>query len=96
MSRNCSNDLVDALADNIGRVVTIFTKSGGVSGCGFTGLLVSVNSDVVKCVTELPSAPTSPFGTNVVNTNFNRCRNELGTTVVIPVNAIASCVFNQV
>lgn len=35
--------LFDSLCRYIGQTVTIFTTSGGLSGCGFTGVLVAVN-----------------------------------------------------
>jgi len=88
------------LAANIGRVVTIFTKSGGASGCGFTGLIVRVDCDVVKLTTRLPCAPAQPFEDFCGNRNFGfrRCcgSHELGTTCIIPLNAIASVIFNEI
>ena len=103
-SRSCSDPtddgLVDSLADNIGRVVTIFTQSGGCSGRGFTGLLVSVNSDTCKLVTSLPTAPRSPFGISDFRDADDRrrchCGSRLGTAVVIPINKIVSFVFNDI
>jgi hypothetical protein len=45
----------------IGETVTIFTASGGISGSGFTGVILAVNCDFVRLVTEQGSAPTSPL-----------------------------------
>jgi hypothetical protein len=105
------NSAVESLRLNTGRVVTIFTQSGGLSGSGFTGLLVSANRDFIKLISNLPSAPRFPFR-NVRNRSccgrdrddfvgsdfdFNRhgC-NVFGTVVVIPVNKIVSFVFNEI
>lgn len=49
----------------IGEVVTIFTTSGGVSGCGFTGTLLSVNCDFVRLVTQPGSAPSNPLSESI-------------------------------
>lgn len=45
----------------IGETVTIFTASGGISGSGFTGVILAVNCDFVRLVTDQGSAPTSPI-----------------------------------
>ncbi|WP_312693078.1 hypothetical protein [Caproiciproducens sp.] len=98
MSNNNHDDIFDVFQANIGRVVTVFTKSGGASGCGFTGLLVKVDCDFIKLVTELPCAPSHPFGLGFGNRSTGRnhcCGNEFGTTVVIPIDAIVSFVFNE-
>lgn len=97
-NNNSNNNLINTLISNVGRVVTVFTQSGGASGCGFTGLLVQVNCDCIKLVTELPCAPSQPFGLNINNQNFRKnkcCGNEFGTTCVVPINSIASFVCNQ-
>lgn len=49
----------------IGKTVTIFTTSGGPSGCGFTGCVISVNSNFVRLVTEFGTAPSSPLAENI-------------------------------
>jgi len=99
MSNNNHDDNIFVLlAANVGRVITVFTKSGGATGCGFTGLLVKADCDFIKLVTELPCAPSHPFGLDIRNANFRKgsCRgNEFGTTVIIPIDAIVSFVFNE-
>ena len=93
-----NTNLVDSIASNLGKVCTVFTKSGGASGCGFTGLLVQVNDDFIKVVTQLPCSPSQTFSTNINNPiTGNRCtgNNGLTTTCTIPTNAIASFVCNQ-
>jgi hypothetical protein len=85
-------DLLDTLEDNVGRVVTIFT----VNGCckGFTGLLISADSDTVKLVTELPSRFSSVLGTTSINSGCLR-NNLLTTSVVIPTNRIVAVCFSD-
>jgi hypothetical protein len=99
-SDNEDNDIIDSLRDNIGRVITIFTQSGGCSGRGFTGLLVNVDCHTIRLVTALPSAPRNPFGISQFNDfGFNsrgRChRTRFGTSIIIPINKIVSFVFND-
>lgn len=50
------------LARHIGQTVTIFTTSGGESGEGFTGVLVSVNCHFVRLISQLGSAPGCALG----------------------------------
>jgi hypothetical protein len=95
LNNDLSGDLVDTLRGNIGRVVTIFTSSGGCSGRGFTGLLVRVDCGTCKLITSLPSAPRHPFGFN--GDSFDHCdRSRFGSAIVIPIRQIVSCVFNEI
>jgi hypothetical protein len=64
---SCSNsrerDLIRELRRFIGETVTIFTTSGGESGRGFTGVLISVTSDpVVRLVSQFGPAPGCALG----------------------------------
>ena len=93
--------LIECLCANVGRVVTIFTASGGVSGSGFTGLLVWANNQTVKLVTNLPSAPPNPLGdcgcNNGMYWNSNYCNGSMyGSVVVIPTCQIVSFVFSEI
>jgi|GEM_PF-462468 len=56
--------LFDSLARYIGRTVTIFTTSGGLSGSGFTGVLAAVTPTVVKLITDIGAAPACPIGSS--------------------------------
>lgn len=97
---------LEQLLSNTGRVVTLFTTSGGCSGRGFTGLLIEANRCFVKLITRLPSAPRHPFGLNEFNGGCGgfggfgggSCcdRSRFGTVIVIPVNRIVAFVFNEV
>lgn len=50
------------LADWIGTTVTIFTSSGGQSGSGFTGVLLSVNEVFVRLITRIGPPPGCALG----------------------------------
>lgn len=57
-----SNIIVDGLGRFFGQTVTIFTTSGGISGSGFTGVLIFVDCNVVKLITDIGAAPACPLG----------------------------------
>ncbi|PYG87151.1 hypothetical protein LY28_02287 [Ruminiclostridium sufflavum DSM 19573] len=57
-----NGDLVCAMKKYIGQTVTIFTTSGGMSGCGFTGVLLGVNECFVKLITQIGPAPGCAIG----------------------------------
>ena len=52
----------NGLARFIGQTVTIFTTSGGESGRGFTGVVASVNCNVVKLITQIGPGPGCALG----------------------------------
>ncbi len=97
---NNNGILSDEIADlnnNVGRIVTVFTNSGGCSGNGFTGLLVDANRHFIKLVTSLPTAPRNPFGLSPANFfNDRSCGRRLGTACIIPINQIVCFSFNEV
>ena len=51
-----------SLCKYIGQTVTIFTASGGATGCGFTGVLMSANECFVRLLTSVGIAPDCPIG----------------------------------
>jgi len=55
-------DMLDSLRRYIGRTVTIFTTSGGLSGAGFTGVLAAVCDGTVKLITCIGAPPCCPIG----------------------------------
>ncbi len=65
----CGEDICCALKCFIGQTVTIFTKSGGATGCGFTGVLVSVDDCFVRIITRVGGAPTCPIGSTCCGPN---------------------------
>ena len=50
---NWGGFLLDSLCNNIGKTVTIFTTSGGISGSGFTGVLLSADREVVRLLCDV-------------------------------------------
>lgn len=50
------------LANYIGETVTIFTSSGGQSGAGFTGVILSVNNCFVRLITRIGPPPGCSLG----------------------------------
>ena len=67
--------LYESLVRYIGRTVTIFTTSGGISGAGFTGVLAAVTPCVVKLITDVGAAPACPVGSSCECECGNGCGN---------------------
>ncbi len=98
--------LKEDLCRYIGQTVTIFTTSGGCSGSGFTGVLVSVSDCVVRLLVSAGEAPACPIGSSCsgygYNNNYNYsnsggcCGNPLGAIAVIPTNSIAAFTHNAI
>lgn len=57
VNQNSRNSCWNQLPALIGTPITVFVDSGGVSGKGFTGVLIEVLSDSIKLITSMPSAP---------------------------------------
>ena len=57
-------ELIESLNRYIGRTVTIFTTSGGLSGSGFTGVLAGVSCTTVRLITDIGAAPACPVGSS--------------------------------
>lgn len=60
----CNDDICCALKPFIGQTVTLFTTSGGLSGSGFTGVLIFVDDCIVKLLTRVGAAPSCPVGSD--------------------------------
>ena len=60
--KECIRCLEESLCRHIGQTVTIFTKSGGISGAGFTGVLGHVGNGCINLITHLGAAPACPLG----------------------------------
>lgn len=58
----CGDNLTHLLCKYIGQTVTIFTKSGGQSGSGFTGVILGVNECFVRLITSIGPAPGCALG----------------------------------
>ena len=99
------NCIYDSLCDNIGRTVTIFTRSGGLSGSGFTGVLLSVDAKVVRLLCDVGAPPACPIGSSCTNAfgpmgeigaSFGFCGNPMGAVAIIPLHAIAVFTHNAI
>lgn len=64
---NFNNSIVEDMYRYIGQTVTIFTTSGGLSGAGFTGVLIAVDCKTVKLLCNVGWAPSCPIGSNCTN-----------------------------
>ncbi|NLP34866.1 MAG: hypothetical protein GX359_06675 [Clostridiales bacterium] len=100
------------LCDFVGETVTIFTTSGGPSGCGFTGVLLDVNPCFVRLLTKMGTPPTNPLAENICGDfdggygpgskgcgggiSDKHQRFRPGSVCDIPVNKIASFCHNAV
>ena len=75
----CNDNICHLLAKYIGQTVTIFTKSGGQSGCGFTGVILGVNECYCRLITSIGPAPGCALGNacggNYMNMNDNNMNN---------------------
>lgn len=54
--------IINDLERHLGQTVTIYTASGGQSGLGFTGVLVRVNENFVRLITQIGPAPGCALG----------------------------------
>ena len=52
----------DDMMRHLGQTVTIFTTSGGQSGSGFTGVLISVDRNVVRLLVDEGAPPACAVG----------------------------------
>lgn len=103
----CIENLAEHLCHFIGETVTIYTTSGGPSGCGFTGVVLMVNPCFVRLVTCVGSAPCCALGstcntpgcpcfTGGCRSGSRGCVNSLGSVCDIPIEKIASFCHNAV
>ncbi|MDF2484392.1 MAG: putative rane protein [Herbinix sp.] len=109
---NRGNSLLEHMCRFIGETVTIFTTSGGASGCGFTGVVLSVNPCFVRLVTEQGFPPSNPLAENICGEMDNGpgrgqggsyCKgsdymphHSVGSVCDIPVDRIAAFCHNAV
>ena len=97
--------MVDGLCRYIGQTVTVFTTSGGLSGEGFSGVLLSADCRTVRLLSEFGSPPACPIGSSCGNGwnggwGNNSCGgfrgNPFGSVAIIPTHAIAAFVHNAI
>ena len=91
--------LLESLCNNIGRTVTIFTTSGGVSGSGFTGVLLTADREVVRLLCDVGAPPACPVGSSCTSgfgpfgsfgNDFDFMGNPMGAVAIIP-NTATNC-----
>lgn len=56
--------LVNSMLRYIGQTVTVFTTSGGMSGSGFTGVLLAIDCNNIKLLCDIGAAPACPLGSS--------------------------------
>jgi len=57
------------LSRYVGETVTLFTSSGGESGSGFTGVILSVNEVFVRLITRIGPPPGCSLGNSCTGYN---------------------------
>lgn len=93
---------IEELCRYIGQTVTIFTTSGGVSGCGFTGVLLLVNPCYCTLCNRTGTPPSNPFANSNIcdrGENFNTEADHyytVGSVCDIPIDKIASFCHNAI
>ncbi|NLK21634.1 MAG: hypothetical protein GX308_06045 [Epulopiscium sp.] len=68
------------LTNYIGETVTIFTSSGGQSGSGFTGVILSVNNVFVRLITRIGPPPGCALGNACTDFNVGGWNYGVGNT----------------
>ena len=104
---DCS--LLEHMSRFIGETVTIFTTSGGASGCGFTGILLGINPCFVRLVDRFGSPPSNPLSESICGDmemderpcgSYRKKNHEnvfmVGSVCDIPVDKIAAFCHNSV
>lgn len=91
---------VPHLQKYVGETVTIFTTSGGASGCGFTGVLLFVNCSYVRLMTRVGTPPANPLSKEICpRPEDNKHKYPyftVGSVCDIPIEKIASFCHNAI
>ena len=105
------NNLIEDMIRYSGQTVTIFTTSGGLSGSGFTGVLISADCNTVRLLCDIGEPPACPVGSSCTNGygpygsiggyGSGVCGNgfggnPFGAIAVIPTHAIACFTHNAI
>jgi len=92
----CNDNICHLLSKYIGQTVTIFTKSGGQSGCGFTGVILGVNECFARLITSIGPAPGCALGNACGNNMKNDDMMEgCGHHMHCHTGSGYNCAFNQ-
>ncbi len=101
-----SENFAEHIGKFMGQTVTIYTTSGGASGCGITGVVIACNPCFVRVVTCLGPAPCCALGSDC-NTcccptfcggfrGRHGCVSTVGSVADIPVDRIASFIHHAI
>ena len=71
----CLPSCCEGLFRYLGQTVTIFTASGGISGSGFTGVLLNIDENCIRLLTSFGLAPACPVGSSCCG-GFDRIERE--------------------
>ena len=101
----------DEISRCIGETVTIFTTSGGESGEGFTGIVLSINCNFIRLITKVGPAPGCPLGNTCKECNYENTEDNnkdsgyskrsdklwsAGSVTDIPTSRIVAFVHNSI
>lgn len=86
-------NILNSVDRHVGQSITVFTTSGGITGRGFTGVLIEANCDYIKLLCEMPMPPSNPF---LCNRKYYNYGNPFGSVAIIPIRNIASIVLAAV
>ncbi|MCL2420706.1 MAG: hypothetical protein FWD03_02510 [Defluviitaleaceae bacterium] len=70
--------MIDSMLRHIGKTVTVFTTSGGLSGSGFTGVLAGVHNGCIRLITDIGAPPACPVGSSCDGCWGDRCEGGRG------------------
>lgn len=87
LAENRRDGFAEALASLKGGVVTVFTRSGGVSGRGFTGMILEIRAGCLTLLLDACGPPDSGFSRSK---SKSKKRSRFGTKAVIPVSQICA------
>jgi hypothetical protein len=103
---NNNESFINHICRYIGQTVIVFTTSGGVSGSGFTGVLLSVNCNTVRIDSRQGVAPACPLGDSFGGDTFNNdCGHHnnhhngirsVGSVCDIPLDSIVAFCHNAI
>jgi hypothetical protein len=90
------SDMNSVLIDLVGKVITVFTSSGGVSGNGFTGILSQANRDSLLLTLCLPPPPYCSFSRS--HSKHAEClhKSTVLTQAIIPISQICAIALSYV
>jgi hypothetical protein len=93
---NIQNEFVLHMSKHIGETVIIFVNGGGMSGAGFTGVLLRVHICFIQLITKIATPPMNKsfnFCIELPNCDSSKLSNlQIGSIANIPIDKIISFV----